>query len=249
MKNCFKIITVILCFCLCFCACGKSEEDILVEDIAAALENGDFEGFFELCGQAELYELNEDQISAIETHKATVFDLYYEMINEDVTYAKMEEAFMLCEAVLLMDFNEEQHEKISVIKTAIEEMCFAGTFIVRPEYLSDIEVDDVYSYQTLSDVFEKGQSPVFICEYDKRSECQVAFQEYKDYLEQNFTYLGLEVGDLDLITYSYADESGKFVDLTEVDDPEDTHFLLQIDNDFYDILRIDTSDMDRRIKP
>ena len=52
-----------------------------------------------------------------------------------------------------------------------------------------------------------------------------------------------------MITYSYADKNGRFVDLTEVDDPEDTHFLLQIDNDFYDISKFDTSDMDRRIKP
>lgn len=165
-------------------------------------------------------------------------------IEEAFASADVEYAYELCNEALSLDLNEEQIAVITECQNEISSVCYPTTWLVQPEYISDISPEQVgkNSFFTVSMLLEDKYDSVF-CRYtyDKESEKDLAGQRYKDYLDAKYIYLDTKY-DSEYVYYTYANDDGNGIGLQIFNNNYDSNDIcIMIDCDFFDLSRIDTS--------
>ena len=85
-------------------------------------------------------------------------------------------------------------------------MCFAGTFILQPEYYIEVEIDDKKTEDScLSGSWLLNDEEYVSCHYYFKNEikAKTAMEQYKEYISNNFNYLGIDGN-----WYDFADNAG-----------------------------------------
>lgn len=165
-------------------------------------------------------------------------------INTAITSCDMETAYQLCKSASSFGFSEEQMKEIKRYEMAIQELCYPGTFVVKPENIIEPKPIEIGKNSYFTVGMLKKYDEVF-CRYtfNKNSEKDLAAQQYKKYLNSLFTYLDLDVGK-NYTVYRFADKNGNSIRLQVFDNDYRTpDFCVTLDSDIFDLSKIDTSEL------
>lgn len=187
--------------------------------------------------------------------KATeeAFNNAIEQAETLVANAKMEEAYTVLGDVKSLDLTEEQLEKVKSYRNTILQMCFPGTFIVKPEIVTEVDVKNVSGNWKIRDLIANEHGGVwFTYEFEKISEKNLAAQQFRNALEQQYEFLDIKAAASDAMHYEYVDGKGNSLTVTVYDDDADTSsvrkwFNVVIDHDLYNLDLIDTSDQSKSL--
>lgn len=168
--------------------------------------------------------------------------------------AKMEEAYTILGDVKSLDLTEEQLEKVKSYRNTILQMCFPGTFIVKPEIVTEVDVKNVSGNWKIRDLIANEHGGVwFTYEFEKISEKNLAAQQFRNALEQQYEFMDINAAKGGgAMHYEYVDAKGSALTVTVYDDDADTKsvrtwFNVVIDHDLYNLDLIDTSDQSKSL--
>ena len=209
-------------FAVTLCSC-KSDEAKTVEALISEVgdittENFNADGL--IAAQDAYNALSEEDKLDVENYdvllkaKEDALSVFKEEIERSFTSGDMETAYTCCIGALEygFDFSEEQNESLKEMQIMIEDVCFAGTYIVQPENIITVDIKEVADTGAqVEDLLDISETIIDVYYYfDKASELELATQQYTSYLQQNYVFLEQKVVDGD-VKYVYSDEKGRSI--------------------------------------
>lgn len=264
-----KIIALVLCavMLLSLCACGKSKKVQNVDDLILAIGEVSLDSADKIETAESAYaELSEKDKEKVENYSILLdarktYDIkkeearqeavqkILESINDTILDAEMERAEEMCydllknEALCLTD---EEKEEVNKNLYVISQMCFAGSYIVMPDYVSRVPYIKVSGDDSIKELLD-GKSMFVSYAFETEAELLTAYKRYKSYLDSKYERIdssyaknGTSEGHL------YVDSSNRQLYLQMLDfDPIDIdtyEMNIEMVRSFFDASKIDDSD-------
>ena len=194
-----KLGVIMLLFALIFtlCAC-KSNEAKRVDELILAI------GEVSLDEKDKVYEAQEayhalpdkdknriENYAILEEACETIFDETYEEIDYAFGRCMMKEAESLCQELLnneSMPLSEEQIAKLEKVQSDIKSVCFAGSYVVMPQYIIDMPIElDAPKIEAIQSG-GLGGTVCAVCDVNSERELSIALKQYKEYVDSSFEY-------------------------------------------------------------
>ena len=259
-----KIISLAMCLILLLslCACGKSKQakaveeqistigDVSLEKEAAILST--LENYNQLSDDeketVENYSILENAIDTINALKQAEIETALEEIETLIKQAEMEQAEASCLELLESgNLSAEQEQMANDYLNDIALMCFAGTYIVLPDYITGRDAERVTG-ATVEKILNGGQA--FVDFYYKREgDFKVAKDYCLSYLNSRFTLVSSDTRSTMLTTYIFCDADRNEFALNVISTPNTNIFDLNMEltNGLFDHSKLDSDNPDAGI--
>lgn len=262
-----SVMMIVLLFVVTLCSC-KSKEAQAVDDLILAIGEVSLESEESIIEAETAYQaLTEKDQEKVENYavlndarkeydrlaeeeRQELVDTMFELIDNSFGTGKMEAAEGLCHELLnaeQLKLTEEETTKVNDILDSIKRVCFAGTYIVQPEYVWTVDVREIDTdHATVEELLETGiDASEFVWvnyEFDTKAKWDLAVQQYRAYLDENYSLFDTEIKEIvgTWYSYYYTDENGN--QMTIIADDYYLDIDLFIYKTHFDMSVIDTSD-------
>ncbi len=270
-----KIVALVLCavMLLSLCACGKSKKVQNVDDLILAIGEVSLDSADKIETAETAYaELSEKDKETVENYSILLdarktYDIkkeearqeavqkILESINDTILDAEMERAEEMCydllknEALCLTDEEKEDVDKNLYV---ISQMCFAGSYIVMPDYISNVPYIKVSGDDSIEELLD-GKSMYVSYVFETETELLTAYKRYKEYLDSKFERIDSSYGKTGEVEgHLYVDSSNRqlYLEMFNCDSFYVEPYCMSIEmaSSFFDASKINDSDSSLTIR-
>ena len=249
-----KIISLAMCLILLLslCACGKSKQAKAVEEQISTIGDVSLEKEAAILSTLENYnQLSDDEKETVENYsilknaidtinalKQAEIETALEEIETLIKQAEMEQAEASCLELLESgNLSAEQEQMANDYLNDIALMCFAGTYIVLPDYITGRDAEKILN---------GGQA--FVDFYYKREgDFKVAKDYYLSYLNSRFTLVSSDTRSTMLTTYIFCDADRNEFALNVISTTKVFDLNMELTNGLFDHSKLDSNNPDAGI--
>ena len=250
-----KIISLAMCLILLLslCACGKSKQAKAVEEQISTIGDVSLEKEATILSTLENYnQLSDDEKETVENYSILenaidpISALKQAEIETLIKQAEMEQAEASCLELLESgNLSAEQEQMANDYLNDIALMCFAGTYIVLPDYITGRDAERVTG-ATVEKILNGGQA--FVDFYYKREgDFKVAKDYYLSYLNSRFTLVSSDTRSTMLTTYIFCDADRNEFALNVISTTKVFDLNMELTNGLFDHSKLDSDNPDAGI--
>lgn len=258
-----KIISLAMCLILLLslCACGKSKQAKAVEEQISAIGDVSLENEATVLSALENYnQLTDDEKKTVENYSVlesalnTIDTLNQEKIETELEtidtlifkQLELEQAEASCLKLLENEkLSDEQAQRANDYLDDIARICFAGTYIVLPDYITGREAESMDG-TTVKNVLNGKQAYAEI-NYKTKGEVSVAADYYLSYLNEHFWQVSSEVLSSWATRYLFCDADRREFAVNTVMGDRYGQMLFEFANGLFDYDKLDSSNPDAEI--
>lgn len=188
----------------------------------------------------------KNAIDTINALKQAEIETALEEIETLIKQAEMEQAEASCLELLESgNLSAEQEQMANDYLNDIALMCFAGTYIVLPDYITGRDAERVTG-ATVEKILNGGQA--FVDFYYKREgDFKVAKDYYLSYLNSRFTLVSSDTRSTMLTTYIFCDADRNEFALNVISTTKVFDLNMELTNGLFDHSKLDSNNPDAGI--
>ena len=192
------------------------------------------------------WRILENAIDTISALKQAEIETALEEIETLIKQAEMEQAEASCLELLESgNLSAEQEQMANDYLNDIALMCFAGTYIVLPDYITGRDAERVTG-ATVEKILNGGQA--FVDFYYKREgDFKVAKDYYLSYLNSRFTLVSSDTRSTMLTTYIFCDADRNEFALNVISTTKVFDLNMELTNGLFDHSKLDSNNPDAGI--